>query len=226
MFSKIALVIICVAVVFVSLVSAASADVVEVTLQGYCSTHAFAQAELVEWNITDSNDAYGETSATANALAMHGYFDENDNWIYSDKWTNTSVDITATNNSISSLGSITGGGTGPGTSRGSVDNEFNGTITIGTSEAYPLGTEGLILNISIGGSWGVFQVNSVWISSSTEIEVSAGDNLTINCIHQELLGEWDTMNSEAVADFSVTPEPTTMLLLGLGGLALIRRKRK
>jgi len=217
----------CVAVVVGALGSAASAEnIVEVTLEGSTSANSTARAILTEWGIEETNEVYGEFSADASALATYEYFDENENLVYTDWRTTVHTHIDALGSSIYSTGSIMSEGDGPGVSEGFVDGGFGGTIRIGFSEEYPEnGTEGLILNVSLGGSWGIFQINSVDISSGAKIEVMAGDLLSINCLHQDLLlGGYEY--STAFAEFSVTPEPATMSLLAIGGLALLRRRRR
>lgn len=214
--------------------SLATADEIdlEVMIEGTCDAHAFARAVLYEGNIVDEQDYYDSNpsmaSAHTGALAMNGYFDEYDNWIYSDQNTDVSAGIACTTSSIDAHGSLISGGTGPGTSEGFVDNGFGGTITIGTSEEYPLGTEGLILNVSsIFGAWSLFEINGEDIlqPENGQIEVWAGQSLSINCLHQDQLDMGHSTSSASVS-FTITPEPTGLFLIGLGGGCLMLRKRR
>ena len=60
------------------------AGVVDVIIEGGTNVHAFARAELSDWGIIETNDAYDTMTTMASALAMHGYW-EGDEWIYFDQ---------------------------------------------------------------------------------------------------------------------------------------------
>ncbi len=219
----------CVAVVVGALGSAVMADGIGFTLDGSSSAYATAYADLIEypWNSQTSSSIDGTTPATVVALAMYGDFDEFGNWFDYYVMTEVQANITASNNTIQSSGSLSMDANSPGTSTGSIDNYFSGTITIGTSDAFPNGTEGLMLEISMNA--GIddlveMEINSSYVSSSTEIAVFAGEVLNIEFRHTGYLTE--EHSSSASAYFSVTPEPATMTLLAIGGLALLRQRRR
>lgn len=75
----------------------------------------------------------------------------------------------------------------------------------------------------IAGEWN--QYNTEWATYSGAMPAGTGSSAT-GTVFVQTFHNWAVQwNQSGVDNFSVTPEPASLVLLGLGGLALLRRRR-
>jgi len=149
------------------------------------------------------------------------------------------ADISYSENSglIRSINSLLSGNIDGGMGRSESRTSFSADLVIGTTPGIPTGTpldllinitvssidENPNLNLNISKSGEIFEWTQ-FTDYSASIAVNAGDELSINMLNDIDWTAYDSYNSDMQITFEVVPEPCTLLLLGLGGLVLRKRK--
>ena len=170
----------------------------------------------VEWNMT----ALLDTGVTDNA--KHGW---------------TSFDLTADGSAMADIENVY---LWHSRNTTSVASQYNIYYAIAPAVALP-GTPGastLSANVGAAGGAGDYdfasggwtQFGGLRSASADDFETIAMGGISAQYIALEIIGKGTSTNRLGFAEFAVTtapvPEPTTTALLGLGGLALIFRRRK
>jgi hypothetical protein len=207
-----------------------------------CSAKATAMADANMGSGYDEHTATG-INQKANAYAHATAWGESGYQVDTDTTASIGGSTDVYGALLSTYLSVQGGtaGTEPVPEFGSGDGDLSltGTLGIGTSAQFPDGAGGLTLHV--GGSDTGANTWSLRVSStdpdnpldvlfnpanpSGEIAVLAGQTLDL-LMTDALSSSWWGYTGGTNVDLTLTPEPATLSLLALGGLAVALRRRR
>jgi hypothetical protein len=138
-------------------------------------------------------------------------------------------------------------GNGDAGGEATADTSLDATVGIGNSPQFPLGAGGLTLHLeatisgSLASPWSVSIISldpdnpiDVTLNDAAllaNLPVLAGQELSVSLVDSldigvDVIGDTiETRRREIQIEFAVTPEPATLTLLALGGLAIVRRRK-